>query len=115
MDMFRKIGPRAILIEYRGKLVGLVTVKDCLKYQFKVEASGAPREDRAGEAQGQERLWEFIRAGASWVSGRVERVSGGRIRLSGEGERREGRARREAMLDGTEEVEEHGVELSHIL
>jgi len=112
MDMFRKIGPRAILIEYRGKLVGLVTVKDCLKYQFKVEASGAPREDRGGE--GQERLWDFIRAGANWVSGRVERVSGGRIRLSGEGERREGRARREAMLDGTEEVEEQGVELSHI-
>ncbi|KAF1350541.1 hypothetical protein EJ07DRAFT_138538 [Lizonia empirigonia] len=43
MEIFKKMGPRAILIEYRGRLTGLVTVKDCLKYQFKVEAQhGAP-------------------------------------------------------------------------
>ncbi|TVY84296.1 putative chloride channel protein, partial [Lachnellula suecica] len=35
MELFRKIGPRVVLIEYHGKLAGLVTVKDCLKYQFK--------------------------------------------------------------------------------
>ncbi|SZF03420.1 unnamed protein product [Blumeria hordei] len=46
MELFRKIGPRVILIEYYGKLVGLVTVKDCLKYQFKAEASDIPRVDR---------------------------------------------------------------------
>lgn len=40
MELFKKMGPRAILIEYRGRLTGLVTVKDCLKYQFKVEAQG---------------------------------------------------------------------------
>lgn len=40
MELFKKMGPRAILIEYRGRLTGLVTVKDCLKYQFKVEAAG---------------------------------------------------------------------------
>lgn len=39
MEIFKKMGPRAILIEHRGRLVGLVTVKDCLKYQFKVEAA----------------------------------------------------------------------------
>jgi chloride channel 3/4/5 len=27
-----------ILVEHRGRVTGLVTVKDCLKYQFKVEA-----------------------------------------------------------------------------
>ncbi|CAD6499119.1 BgTH12-04771 [Blumeria graminis f. sp. triticale] len=46
MELFRKIGPRVILIEYYGKLVGLVTVKDCLKYQFKAEASDILRVDR---------------------------------------------------------------------
>ena len=40
MELFKKMGPRSILIEYRGRLTGLVTVKDCLKYQFKVEAAG---------------------------------------------------------------------------
>lgn len=38
MDIFKKMGPRVILVERRGRLMGLVTVKDCLKYQFKVEA-----------------------------------------------------------------------------
>lgn len=40
MELFKKMGPRAILIEYRGRLTGLVTVKDCLKYQFRAEAGG---------------------------------------------------------------------------
>jgi chloride channel 3/4/5 len=38
MELFKKMGPRVILVEQRGRLMGLVTVKDCLKYQFKVEA-----------------------------------------------------------------------------
>lgn len=38
IEMFKKIGPRVILVEHRGRLTGLVTVKDCLKYQFKAEA-----------------------------------------------------------------------------
>lgn len=38
MEIFKKMGPRVILVEHRGRISGLVTVKDCLKYQFKVEA-----------------------------------------------------------------------------
>lgn len=38
MEIFKKMGPRVILVEHRGRIMGLVTVKDCLKYQFKVEA-----------------------------------------------------------------------------
>lgn len=38
MEIFKKMGPRVIIVEHRGRLTGLVTVKDCLKYQFKVEA-----------------------------------------------------------------------------
>lgn len=48
MELFKKMGPRAILIEYRGRLTGLVTVKDCLKYQFKVEAAGHGGHSGAG-------------------------------------------------------------------
>ncbi|KAL5116505.1 glycerol ethanol, ferric requiring protein [Pleosporales sp. CAS-2024a] len=40
MELFKKMGPRVILIEYRGRLTGLVTIKDCLKYQFKAETGG---------------------------------------------------------------------------
>ena len=67
MELFKKMGPRVILIEYRGRLAGLVTVKDCLKYQFKVEAHENPHHDGMDERQ--EKLWNMIRRTAVWVDG----------------------------------------------
>ncbi|ESA42823.1 CLC voltage-gated chloride channel protein [Neurospora crassa OR74A] len=90
MELFRKIGPRVILIEYHGKLMGLVTVKDCLKYQFKVEAMeevanngqhSGHGQGNGAEQQGDERLWELMQRVAGWVSDKVSIASGGRIRL----------------------------------
>lgn len=111
MELFRKIGPRVILIEYHGKLTGLVTVKDCLKYQFKVEASGSPRDD-SGIIESQERLWAVLKNGAMWVSDQVLHVSGGRIRIGGEytGRTQEIITPSEQMMDGTEDIDD-GVEL----
>lgn len=83
MELFKKLGPRHILVEHRGRLTGLVTVKDCLKYQFQAEAHENPR-DEAGVKAGQERLWDIIKLTARWVGGKIGRVSGGRLRL-GEG------------------------------
>ncbi|SPN99576.1 related to chloride channel [Cephalotrichum gorgonifer] len=115
MELFRKIGPRVILIEYHGKLTGLVTVKDCLKYQFKVEAAEHPHPRGDPEAvDGQERLWEALRGVAGWVSDRVERASRGRIQLrsSFEGGRGGGGGGAQIM-DGDEELDgDDGVELS---
>ncbi len=82
MDMFKKMGPRVILIEYRGRLTGLVTVKDCLKYQFKVEAQETPRDD-SDLNERQERLWAVMNRAGDWIADRVLRASGGRIKLSG--------------------------------
>ncbi|KAK4226376.1 putative chloride channel protein [Podospora fimiseda] len=107
LELFRKIGPRVILIEYHGKLMGLVTVKDCLKYQFKAEAAEHGDRDRevlGQEQEGQERVWEMMKSAAGWVSDRVTGLSGGRIRLrdSWEGQRSRGGER--DILDGTEDV-----------
>ncbi|KAF2182426.1 hypothetical protein K469DRAFT_752198 [Zopfia rhizophila CBS 207.26] len=66
MELFKKMGPRAILIEYRGRLTGLVTVKDCLKYQFKVEAHENPHH---GIDERQEKVWSIIKQTAVWVDG----------------------------------------------
>ncbi|EXK35293.1 chloride channel, other eukaryote [Fusarium oxysporum f. sp. lycopersici 4287] len=109
MELFQKIGPRVILIEYHGKLTGLVTVKDCLKYQFKVEAAENPKDDHRIE-EGQEQLWALFQRAGNWFSGRVSRYSGGRIRLTSTsgGERPLGRGQ---ILDGDEEVLDEGVEL----
>jgi chloride channel 3/4/5 len=125
MEIFRKIGPRVVLIEHRGRLAGLVTVKDCLKYQIKVEAAehmhAHPREGdlrRRMEEEGQERVWEMILRVAGWVSDALGRVSGGRIRLRDGDDLLMDRDRgRGGILEGTEELEreeevvEEGVEL----
>lgn len=68
MEIFKKMGPRVILIEYRGRLTGLVTVKDCLKYQFKVEA-GHSGGGVGGGDEGMERVFGVIKRVALWVDG----------------------------------------------
>lgn len=115
MELFRKIGPRVILIEYHGKLSGLVTVKDCLKYQFTVEASENPRDDRQ-LVESQERLWGVIKKSAFWVSDRITSASRGRIRISTPTPGARGFSfghtdSGDEMLDGTEDVQDDGVEL----
>lgn len=81
MDIFKKMGPRVILVEKLGKLVGLITVKDCLKYQFKVE-SGSHERDYTGVNPHEEQLYSYIEYIATWFGDVLTRLSGGRIRLS---------------------------------
>ncbi|KAK3616434.1 glycerol ethanol, ferric requiring protein [Elasticomyces elasticus] len=80
MELFKKLGPRVILVEYHGRLTGLVTVKDCLKYQFQAEA----HENLKDNSAGQDKLWGVIRQVAEWTGRKVGTYSGGRLRL-GEG------------------------------
>lgn len=132
MELFKKMGPRAIMVEYRGRLVGLVTVKDVLKYQFKFEARehGSVRETSAAQYQArQEKLWAFMNLVGDWVADRVLRISGGRIKLGNNGDREgmlrsgrryyyEGQDPRDlmrplmgsegAILDGTEDYDDDG-------
>jgi chloride channel 3/4/5 len=81
MELFKKMGPRVILIEHRGKLTGLVTVKDCLKYQFKVEAHENPKDDDTALEERQERLWHLFQRVGSWFSGKRPSWTGGVLRL----------------------------------
>ncbi|KAF2148974.1 voltage gated chloride channel [Myriangium duriaei CBS 260.36] len=70
MELFKKLGPRVILIEYRGRLTGLVTVKDVLKYQFQVEAHENPKDDSALR-EAQDRLWGVIKRVAGWIDAKI--------------------------------------------
>ncbi|KAL8965883.1 MAG: hypothetical protein Q9197_006279 [Variospora fuerteventurae] len=124
MELFKKMGPRVIVVEYRGRLAGLVTVKDCLKYQFKVEAQETSTHDPAIDIR-QEKLWGLMNRGADWVADKVLSVSGGRIKLGagrGSGFVEPGlddprdqlspilTSSRHDILEGTEDVD-RGVEL----
>jgi chloride channel 3/4/5 len=81
MEFFKKMGPRVILVEHRGQLTGLVTVKDCLKYQFKVEAPEHSRDDSGNEVR-QEKLWDAMKKVGDWIADRVLALSSGRLKLS---------------------------------
>ncbi|GAM90159.1 hypothetical protein ANO11243_081990 [Dothideomycetidae sp. 11243] len=70
MELFKKLGPRVILIEYRGKLAGLVTVKDVLKYQFQVEAHENPKDD-SSLREAQDRLWVVMQRTAAWIDAKL--------------------------------------------
>lgn len=112
MEIFKKMGPRVILVEHRGRLVGLVTVKDCLKYQFKVEAEehtlaatapaglsplGGHLNTPPREAI-EDRLWRLIQTVAGFVSGKVSRRP---VRLRDRNFTR--RTEHSTTLEGTEE------------
>ena len=82
MELFKKLGPRVVLVEHRGQLTGLVTVKDCLKFQFQVEAGETPRDDRRQQER-QEKLWRVMTLVATWVGVKAARISGGRVGFGG--------------------------------
>jgi chloride channel 3/4/5 len=107
MELFKKLGPRVILVEHRGRLMGLVTVKDCLKYQFQVEhAHESTREVLGRKERQEEKAWEIIRRAARWLG---EKIGRGRLRLAEDGRLAAGAAgggpAMSPTLDGHGEVE----------
>ena len=86
LELFKKMGPRVILVEHYGRLEGLITVKDCLKYQIRFEAhehgghntstSAVPNEHK------QEYAWNKLLSIAGWVADKVNNLSRGRLKLS---------------------------------
>lgn len=81
MELFKKLGPRVILVEYHGALTGLVTVKDCLKYQFTAEAAENMANVHRDESGHEERLWSIIKRAALFVRWKVGVWTGGRVLL----------------------------------
>jgi chloride channel 3/4/5 len=115
MEIFKKMGPRVILVEHRGKLTGLVTVKDCLKYQFKAEAQehaddNANGGGATGESPLEQRLWGFIQLVVSkvniWGHRRGTSPRSHQREPDREWQRRPDRRETEDIIDGTEELVE---------
>ncbi|KAG4304471.1 hypothetical protein PORY_002181 [Pneumocystis oryctolagi] len=59
MELFQKLGPKIILVEQYGKLCGLLTVKDLLKYKFKIEYVENPR-DMSYVKNDKKKIWDFF-------------------------------------------------------
>lgn len=87
MELFKKMGPRVILVEHLGHLQGLITVKDCLRYQVKAQAlehsshhTGPTNNYMANRRE--EYAWTLIKSAAQWLADRINNLSRGRLRLS---------------------------------
>ncbi|KAL1981119.1 hypothetical protein VTN96DRAFT_3053 [Rasamsonia emersonii] len=124
MELFKKMGPRVILVEHRGRLIGLVTVKDCLKYQFKVEAQENALAAGPGLGNGnshaddhpatfEEKLWDFLQRIGQTLRLISGSGGGGRVRLnsrSGSLPLQSRRGPSPEILEGTE-IDDRGLEL----
>ncbi|KAK5103827.1 glycerol ethanol, ferric requiring protein [Lithohypha guttulata] len=87
MELFMKMGPRIILVEHHGRLEGLITVKDCLRYQVRVEAlehggHNATSPSVASTEQRQEVIWNTLRGIGQWFADGLNNLSRGRLKLS---------------------------------
>jgi len=127
MELFKKMGPRVILVDHHGRLEGLITVKDCLKYQFKVEAqehqATALREDNGNH---NDRIVDIFRQIGDAFADKLNNLSRGRLKLGSRvshgGWSRVAASDRQddftddynnehEILDGTEDITEQGVEM----
>ncbi|KIW03230.1 uncharacterized protein PV09_05452 [Verruconis gallopava] len=105
MELFKKMGPRVILVEYHGRLRGLVTVKDCLKYQFKAEALEHPREESGMDQDA--RVWEGLQKISAMLSDAFGSLRRGKLRLDSPRNRLDGR------VQLTDQSGSHDVELDN--
>lgn len=81
MEFFKKMGPRVILVVHRSRFEGLVTVKDCLKYQFKTEHIEHAAQPHDGPP-GPDKLGDVLFKISDWMADRVNNLSRGRLKLS---------------------------------
>ncbi|KAI3406175.1 GEF1 [Candida oxycetoniae] len=58
LDMFVKLGPRYILVEQDGFLIGIITRKDILRYEYSMHATDDAQQQRQDEQDA--KVWEFI-------------------------------------------------------
>ncbi|EMD33680.1 hypothetical protein CERSUDRAFT_67832 [Gelatoporia subvermispora B] len=74
MQLFKRLGPRVILVEDRGMLVGLVTVKDVLHFTHTEHAS-------AHSSWNERRFDDAVEEAWSWTAHRTDTIIGWTRRL----------------------------------
>lgn len=60
MDVFSQLGPKVVLVDYKGKLRGLMTRKDILRYQFRVEHTSTFPNYRSAAREMDQKIWELL-------------------------------------------------------
>lgn len=74
LDIFKSLGPRVILVEYKGRLVGLITIKDVLKFEHlhnHDELSPEVAAQRHSIEIAEDQMVERVIGASRWVRERV--------------------------------------------
>lgn len=72
MQLFRRMGPRVILVERFGELVGLVSVKDCLRYTIEHEEGHDNPSVRSDELEATiDELKSWWKDSQRWIASRI--------------------------------------------
>lgn len=74
MDVFSQLGPKVVLVDYKGKLCGLMTRKDILRYQFRVEHTLTFPQSRTAAEEMDRKIWELLLSIPEFAAGLVQRV-----------------------------------------
>lgn len=60
LDIFSQLGPKVVLVEHNGKLRGLMTRKDILRYHFRMEHKSAFPTYRTAAEEMDRKIWELL-------------------------------------------------------
>lgn len=74
MDVFSQLGPKVVLVDYKGKLCGLMTRKDILRYQFRVEHTLTFPQSRTAAEEMDKKIWELLLSIPVFANGLIQRV-----------------------------------------
>lgn len=82
LDIFVKLGPRLILVEDAGQLVGIVTRKDMLRYEYTMHAMTHPHSVQAEQLES--RVWGLMGKVGTAVKRVLGRATGNEYRFLGD-------------------------------
>lgn len=74
LDVFVKLGPRFILVEQEGLLVGIITRKDILRYEYTVHAMHSDNDVESSNSEFDERVWNLMNYFATGLKKNVGRL-----------------------------------------
>lgn len=74
LDVFVKLGPRFILVEQEGLLVGIITRKDILRYEYSVHAMHSDNYVDSHNSEFDERVWNLMNYFATGIKKNIGKL-----------------------------------------
>ena len=74
MDVFSQLGPKVVIVDYKGKLCGLMTRKDILRYHFKTEHKSSFPQYRTAAEEMDKKIWELMLYIGQYITDMLQKI-----------------------------------------